>query len=162
VFGVDIYVLSLLDSNLTESQLVRLFSEVPARCIVLLEDVDAAGLKRVPEPKAQSSLNASSGQLSIMNELRPIPKPATAISLSGLLNTVDGVSSQEGRILIMSTNAPDTLDKALVRPGRVDMQVAFELPKRAEMRELFLSLYNESFVEAVGKWIWKLVMSCVG
>lgn len=47
------------------------------------------------------------------------------ISLFGLLNAIDGVASQEGRVLIMTTNTPESLDGALVRPGCVDMQVEF-------------------------------------
>ena len=43
----------------------------------------------------------------------------------------------------MTTNAPDALDKALTRPGRVDMHIHFELPSRAEIIELFLSMYSD-------------------
>ena len=43
--------------------------------------------------------------------------------LASLLNSIDGVMSTHGRILIMTTNFPDKLDKALLRPGRVDLQV---------------------------------------
>ena len=68
---------------------------------------------------------------------------ANGISLSALLNAIDGVASQEGRVLIMTTNAPETLDDALVRPGRIDMHVHFDLPSWVEIRELFLSMYSE-------------------
>lgn len=56
VFGLDIYVLSLLDPYCNEDALVRLFSSVPSRCIVLLEDVDAAGLKRADDPRLNKKL----------------------------------------------------------------------------------------------------------
>ena len=42
IFGLDIYVLSLLDSQINEEAVVRLFSSVGTKSIVLLEDVDAA------------------------------------------------------------------------------------------------------------------------
>ena len=54
-------------------------------------------------------------------------QPAGRLSLSGLLNILDGVASQEGRVLIMTTNHIEKLDKALIRPGRVDMSVRFGL-----------------------------------
>ncbi|MCJ1447491.1 MAG: hypothetical protein MMC23_008002 [Stictis urceolatum] len=153
VFGLNIYVLSLLDPLLSEGQLNKLLSEVPNRCIVLLEDVDAAGLKRAGEPekiagdtKDKNKVSDKDDQLTAVAKAvgaGPAVKPTTDISLSGLLNAIDGVSSQEGRILVMTTNNPEDLDKALVRPGRVDMHIAFQLPKREEMRELFLSMYRD-------------------
>ncbi|CRG88188.1 hypothetical protein PISL3812_05215 [Talaromyces islandicus] len=156
IFGLDIYVLSLLDPNMNESQLMRLMSEVPSRCIVLLEDVDAAGLNRPEsEPRPRQTRKNKGNQLPEADILNAIQgstggnsnnsgaSSATAVSLSGLLNAIDGVSSQEGRILIMTTNSPESLDKALVRPGRVDMHIRFELPSHEEMRELFLSMYKE-------------------
>jgi chaperone BCS1 len=153
IFGLDIYVLSLLDPNMNESQLMRLMSEVPSRCIVLLEDVDAAGLNRPEsEPRQRQNRKHKGNQLSQAEVLNAIQggnvnttttSSATSVSLSGLLNAIDGVSSQEGRILIMTTNSPESLDKALVRPGRVDMHIRFDLPSQEEMRELFLSMYKE-------------------
>ena len=55
------------------------------------------------------------------NELR------SAVTLSGLLNVLDGVLSQEGRILIMTTNHIEHLDEALIRLGRSDKKVHFKL-----------------------------------
>lgn len=70
--------------------------------------------------------------------------PRSNISLSGLLNAIDGVTSPEGRILIMTTNHPQLLDSALIRPGRVDMHITFELPSSVQVQELFLSIYRSS------------------
>lgn len=52
------------------------------------------------------------------------------MSLSALLNVLDGVASQEGRVLIMTTNHIEKLDAALVRSGRVDKKVEFRLADR--------------------------------
>lgn len=154
VFGLDIYVLSLLDPNMNESALMRLMSEVPSRCIVLLEDIDAAGLNRpASEPKPRMGGRGKRDKPADTDVLSTIQGAvdqgvqnsgsATSVSLSGLLNAIDGVSSQEGRILIMTTNSPESLDKALIRPGRVDMHIAFELPSKVDMQELFLSMYQD-------------------
>ena len=149
VFGLDIYVLSLLDTDLSETILVRLLGDVPSRCIVLIEDIDAAGLGKRPdtssnkELKNESTNKSANEETEATTEERPKSQPATSISLSGLLNAIDGVSSNEGRILIMTTNNPNALDKALIRPGRVDMHVAFELPTSVEMKELFLSMFKD-------------------
>ena len=127
---------------------------MPGRCIVLLEDVDVAGLGKRSDTSGQRP-PTSPLPLGLDNALKTPQtagfapsdkKPAGAatnsgVSLSALLNAIDGVSSSEGRVLIMTTNAPDALDRALVRPGRVDQHVAFGLPTRAEMEALFVSMY---------------------
>jgi chaperone BCS1 len=68
--------------------------------IILLEDIDGIfkGRESVQEAKENRS----------------------QVTFSGLLNALDGVRSQEGRILIMTTNHKEHLDPALMRPGRAD------------------------------------------
>ena len=48
------------------------------------------------------------------------------LNLSVLLNILDGVLETPGRIVIMTTNCPDKLDKALKRPGRIDVAIEFK------------------------------------
>ncbi|GJD04353.1 hypothetical protein ColKHC_13178 [Colletotrichum higginsianum] len=108
-FGLDIYVLSLAGIN--DVRLSGLFAELPQRCVVLLEDVDAS--------------------------------PGT-LSLSGLLNVLDGVASQEGRVLIMTTNHIEHLDDALIRPGRVDKKIEFQLADSDVTRKLFCTVFEQS------------------
>ncbi|KAE8358038.1 P-loop containing nucleoside triphosphate hydrolase protein [Aspergillus caelatus] len=138
LFGLNIYVLSLLDPHLNESKLMKLMSDIiPSRCIVLLEDVDAAGLGRRnlrgEEIKtAADSLKLGAADFSATQLYTPPPSgaqtPIRTISLSGLLNAIDGVSAQEGRILIMTTNSPESLDAAL-------------------MRELFINMYSDLSID---------------
>lgn len=134
-FGLDIFVLSLHDPQLSESAFQKLLSEVTTRCIVLLEDIDTTEMTQKPDPGTVVTTQQGSVQKS---DLR-----STSISLSCLLNAVDGVSSPEGRILIMSTNYPDNINKALTRPGRVDLHMRFDLPSREQLSELFLSIYSD-------------------
>jgi len=64
------------------------------------------------------------------------------ITLSGLLNALDGlISGTGGRITVLSSNHPGLLDTALVRPGRVDMALRFARPGRAALAALFSSFY---------------------
>ena len=64
------------------------------------------------------------------------------ISLSGLLNVIDGVASHEGRVLIMATNNLDQLDDALLRPGRIDLRVRFELVTHSQAEKLFVQMFS--------------------
>ncbi|OJD21155.1 hypothetical protein ACJ73_07507 [Blastomyces percursus] len=66
------------------------------------------------------------------------------VSLSALLNALDGVSSQEGRLLIMTTNHIERLDDALIRPGRVDRQVLFQLADHKMSSRLFCTVFKRS------------------
>lgn len=43
--------------------------------------------------------------------------------LQGVLNVLDGVVDSPGRIVIMTTNFPEALDAALIRPGRIDKKL---------------------------------------
>jgi hypothetical protein len=52
-------------------------------------------------------------------------KTKTALSFSGLLNTLDGLSAPSGVVLILTTNHIDRLDPALLRPGRIDTVYTF-------------------------------------
>ncbi|KAJ0419813.1 P-loop containing nucleoside triphosphate hydrolase protein [Aspergillus carlsbadensis] len=170
VFGLDIYVLSLKDPTMTEPHFIRLFSEVPTRCVVLLEDMDGAGLKREetanvnPKGERRDRNRGGKGERDSEKDrdrhherererdrdrdralLSTISsQTGQGISLAGLLNAIDGVASQEGRILIMTTNNPQDLDRALIRPGRVDLHIRFELPSHEELRSLFLSIYRDT------------------
>ncbi|CAK1365614.1 putative mitochondrial chaperone bcs1 [Cercospora beticola] len=191
IFGLDIYAISLQEPTLTEGDLLQLFNGLPRRCIVLLEDVDAAGLlrdaqsgkdkikdkkddkkdkkdgktgeesKEKPKKDEDYTLKDLARELKAIstpargqgrqqpgnrqnNDLGPNRQPATGISLSGLLNAIDGVASAEGRVLIMTTNHPEKLDAALVRPGRVDRRVEFQLAMKEQISELFVRMYAAS------------------
>lgn len=191
IFGLEIYAISLQEPTLTEGDLLQLFNGLPRRCIVLLEDVDAAGLlrdrasdeKNKPRTKKEGKQTGKQGEegkekaaaaekgdnytlKDLARELKAISTPAqrggphatmqqnngagpnrapgTGISLSGLLNAIDGVASAEGRVLIMTTNHAEKLDAALVRPGRVDRKVEFQLAAKDQIRELFVRMYAAS------------------
>ncbi|KAK8022437.1 hypothetical protein PG993_013204 [Apiospora rasikravindrae] len=72
----------------------------------------------------------------------------TAVTLSGLLNVLDGPDSVDGRILLMSSNHPEQLDPALVRPGRVDQKILLGHISQACAETMFLRIYTK-FREAL-------------
>ncbi|PHH82943.1 hypothetical protein CDD82_4266 [Ophiocordyceps australis] len=147
-FRVKIYIVSLSSGMANEENIMSLFNDLPTRCIVLLEDIDTAGLTHtrdgaaaVIEPPPSPAPPAASPNLT-GPDAAPSSATAGRLSLSGLLNVLDGVASQEGRILIMTTNHIDKLDKALIRPGRVDMMIPFGAADSSMVFSMFRAIYS--------------------
>lgn len=146
-FKMRIYIVSLSSITATEESLGTLFAELPRRCVVLLEDIDSAGLTHTREENKNggsgSSIEMEPGQLTPGNGNTNDNNnnPPGRLSLSGLLNILDGVASQEGRVLIMTTNHLEKLDKALIRPGRVDMIVEFGLADSDMVAAIFKAIF---------------------
>ncbi|CEJ57659.1 hypothetical protein PMG11_06345 [Penicillium brasilianum] len=154
--GLKIYLLNLSSRALDEDNLYSLFSELPRRCILLVEDVDTSEITHSrgpsmfpqsantkddnspPKPGEKSSPNDTSKRNSAEKAEQP------GITLSSLLNVLDGVAASEGRILVMTTNHPEKLDDALLRAGRVDMQIEFRLAISEDIEKLYKSIYSVS------------------
>lgn len=64
------------------------------------------------------------------------------ITLSGLLNAIDGIFNNYGRILIMTTNHPEILDKALIRPGRIDKKIIFDNCDSKQISDMYNIFFN--------------------
>jgi hypothetical protein len=64
------------------------------------------------------------------------------LDLATLLNVLDGVRETPGRIIILSTNHPERLDDALLRPGRFDLQIHFKKHSRAVLQEHVADFYE--------------------
>ncbi|KAG0644415.1 P-loop containing nucleoside triphosphate hydrolase protein [Tuber brumale] len=140
LFNLEIYALSLSAGSLTDDTLATLFTLLPSRCIVLLEDVDASNVKRAAD--APTDPSSTSPFLDHSPSIPPHSATKPKVSFSGLLNAIDGAASREGRILIMTTNHRERLDPALIRPGRVDLQISFKCASRDVIESLFLNLYD--------------------
>uniref|UniRef100_A0A7S2LJS2 AAA+ ATPase domain-containing protein n=1 Tax=Zooxanthella nutricula TaxID=1333877 RepID=A0A7S2LJS2_9DINO len=63
------------------------------------------------------------------------PNP-DALNLSGLLNVLDGVVDSPSRILVMTTNHPEKLDPALIRPGRINFPIKLDYMQDKSLQEL--------------------------
>jgi mitochondrial chaperone BCS1 len=65
------------------------------------------------------------------------------VSLSGLLNVINGVGSLEGRVLIMSINYIDHLDEVLIRLDRVDKMIVFKYADKKIAAQLFYTIFKQ-------------------
>ncbi|PKS10121.1 hypothetical protein jhhlp_001871 [Lomentospora prolificans] len=144
-FKIDLY-LCHLPSVKDDGSLEDQFINLPPKCIILLEDIDTVGVQRRGIEGDASDSDDSD------RDLRRLKKKSKfnysvhgpGCSLSGLLNVLDGVASQEGRIVLMTSNFADKLDKALVRPGRIDQMIYLGNISRASAEEMFLRMYAPS------------------
>lgn len=147
---LDIYILALSRSGLDDSSLATLLSSLPEQCIVLMEDVDAAfyhGLSREPGlPMATTSAETGARDRPPSSGESP-----GKLSLSGILNAIDGIAANEGRILFATTNKYDVLDPALCRPGRMDLRLQFHHASRYQAREVFKHFFASYPTEVTGK-----------
>jgi ATPase family associated with various cellular activities (AAA) len=76
-----------------------------------------------PDWESDSHANGKNGKSAKIGPSSFFKPDPDQLSLSGLLNVLDGVVDTPGRILIMTTNHPEMLDPALIRPGRVDKKI---------------------------------------
>eukprot|EP00928_Gymnodinium_smaydae_P080286 TRINITY_DN6400_c1_g1_i2.p1 TRINITY_DN6400_c1_g1~~TRINITY_DN6400_c1_g1_i2.p1 ORF type:complete len:612 (-),score=88.05 TRINITY_DN6400_c1_g1_i2:1675-3510(-) len=67
-----------------------------------------------------------------------------ALNLAGLLNVLDGVVDSPGRIVVMTTNHPEKLDPALIRPGRINLSIKLDYMKADPLAQLIEHLMGAS------------------
>ncbi|KAI0880568.1 P-loop containing nucleoside triphosphate hydrolase protein [Annulohypoxylon maeteangense] len=130
-FGLDLFILDL-SAVPNDEVLDQLFQELPSPCLVLLEDIDVVGLKDRNDDE---------------EEKKAKKRFYMKCTLAGLLNALDGVASSEGRILLMTTNQPERLDEALLRPGRVDRKIYFGHVNQHGAEQMFRRMYEADLLE---------------
>lgn len=103
--------LQIISNTVSDANLLELMTEVKPRSMVVIEDIDR-----------------------MFNDEK-------RLSMSGLLNAIDGILESDGRLLIITTNNKDSLDNALIRPGRCDRHFEFnDLEPGNRLRKLAESI----------------------
>lgn len=87
--------------------------------------------------------NSYSSKISNDNTMGLKQEPNEGLTLSFLLNLLDGILETPGRILIITTNRPETLDRAFIRPGRIDLNVEVGYCTLEMIREMYKFFFNE-------------------
>ncbi|KAF7348721.1 p-loop containing nucleoside triphosphate hydrolase protein [Mycena venus] len=151
--GMEIYFVSLASPGVNNFSLGELFHSTPPHSILLIEDIDCAFPTRVnPSDEVQTQTDEEGRPIEIL-------QPRSKVTLAGLLNILDSVASQEGRILIATTNHIEQLDPgtvtslrsdfapthiittALIRPGRIDMKIKYSLAMGEQLENVFNRFY---------------------
>jgi mitochondrial chaperone BCS1 len=147
-FAMSIYGINLTD--FIDRRLIRAIDDVPKASIVLFEDVDS-----MASIKARGDCENRPGAA-------PPDKPEDksladkfGVTLSGLLNVLDGFHAPDDVLFMMTTNKIEALDPALLRPGRIDYRLHLGVASEQQKLELyrrFFPLRDEfealAFVEA--------------
>lgn len=146
--GLNVYIVTLSRIGMDDSALNELISNMPRRCIALMEDIDAAfkaGITRdlpsEPQPHPGGDESKADSGRGREDPSRTGSDVGSRVTLSGLLNALDGIGAQEGRILFATTNNYKALDPALCRPGRMDLHIEFKLSSRFQAKSLYKCFY---------------------
>jgi mitochondrial chaperone BCS1 len=135
-FEMHVYAINL--SSFTDRSLTAAINDVPPNSVILFEDIDCmkGGKARVRPSERCENPNRGEDTKDTIADL--------GVTLSGLLNVLDGFSAPENVLFVMTSNVVETLDPALLRPGRIDYKLYMG---HADDRQK-IELYNRFFPEA--------------
>jgi mitochondrial chaperone BCS1 len=149
-FGMSIYAVNLIDFN--DRTLATAIREVPPESIILLEDIDCMKGGKVRDAVSERPTKdplASGGKETGADLL--------GVTLSGLLNVLDGFGAPDSVLFVMTTNRVEALDPALLRPGRIDYKLYLGAASEQQKVDLYRRFYPSAselealaFVEAHG------------
>lgn len=145
--GMSIYVVNLTDFS--DRTLKSAINDVPENSIILFEDIDCmrAGHSR-QQAKPQDSERPAPAESSERS-----PVPPHGVTLSGLLNVLDGFNSPENVVFVMTTNRMEMLDSALLRPGRIDYRLYMGEATDWQRMELYRRFFPEATEGEAGKFV---------
>lgn len=113
-FALSIYTCNLTEFN--DRTLMNAVNQVPPQSVLLFEDVDCMkGSQARVETKADANGSAAPAKENASTQ--------NTVTLSGLLNVLDGFYAPTGVLFVMTTNHVEKLDAALLRPGRIDYKL---------------------------------------
>jgi chaperone BCS1 len=136
-FGMSLYSLNLTELN--DRTLKNAINWVPEGSVILFEDVDCmrAGHRRNVPGVSDSGQSTNSGTQST-------GPTGSGVTLSGLLNVLDGFHAPENVIFVMTTNDVDALDPALLRPGRIDYKLFMGKANESQKVELYRRFFPDA------------------
>ncbi|XP_010422424.1 PREDICTED: AAA-ATPase At1g43910-like isoform X1 [Camelina sativa] len=140
-----------------DEMLRQILTMTQNRSILLVEDLDCAGADARNEDKEDNE-NIQDMNKKKKKKKKKDPQVPWSVTLSGLLNFVDGLWSScvEERIIIFTTNHKEKLDPALLRPGRMDVHILMDYCTPAVFKKLaalYLNIEEHFLVERIGNML---------
>jgi len=136
-FGMSIYAVNLTELN--DQKLKRAVSAVPENSVILFEDIDCmkVGGRKAEPDNGKKNTPSTGGEKSDSTD-------RFGVTLSGLLNVLDGFHAPENVLFLMTTNRIEALDSALLRPGRIDDKLFMGEATESQKVELYRRFFPES------------------
>ncbi|CAO3634673.1 unnamed protein product [Cunninghamella echinulata] len=104
---------------------------LPFNTILLIEDIDhCQGFKASKSGTQSGESEKDSNNSNSLGQDR--------VTMSGLLNAMDGVVAQEGSIVFMTCNDPSDIEPALLRPGRIDMKLELSYADKTQIKAMYI------------------------
>ncbi len=148
--------LSNLMSNINFKETILVIEDIDAQCSFVHKRFNTHELKETVETKVNNDIiNSDPTNLVLLSKLMIATNKQdmdkefehkTQLTLSGILNQIDGVHNNHGMILIMTTNYPELLDEALIRDGRVDERIFFDYCDYEQIHLMFKNFYNNNCI----------------
>lgn len=142
-FNLNIYYIMLSDFK-SDTELFEVINVIEDKgSIIVFEDIDAINVT------SSSNRKIEQDNKNLQTEKdKDVKLEIGGITLSGLLNSIDGILSPENCIFIFTTNYPDKIDPALLRPGRVDKKIKFDDANGDMVKRMFEKFYPENSIMA--------------
>lgn len=141
-FGLSIYCLNLGD--LSDRSLMNAVNQVPPDSLLLFEDIDcmkSGNARPSPADERQGG------------EKKENSAERNGVTLSGLLNVLDGFYAPTGVLFVMTTNHVEALDRALLRPGRIDYKLHLGKAVDRQKVDLYLRFFPEASEAEAGAFV---------
>ena len=133
----------MLQNIKDDNELMELMKRVDYKnSFVVIEDIDAT-ISAVKSRDINNNKTHETNDTNNTNDTNECNKKfKSQITLSGLLNVLDGYVNSDNRILFMTSNHPEVIDKALLRPGRCDRQYQFNNCSVNQIKEIYEMYFN--------------------
>jgi SpoVK/Ycf46/Vps4 family AAA+-type ATPase len=148
----------MLQNIKSDSELLELLQNINYKeTVLVIEDIDAMiGIVKSREIIKEKEETVNLSNLDLPYKKRDYgtdlktevnqendKKEISTITLSGLLNALDGVFNNHGRITFMTTNKPEVLDDALIRAGRTDAKFQFNNCDKDQIKNLYYMFFGK-------------------
>ena len=136
-FGMSIYAVNLNEFN--DRSLMMGINDAPPDSVILFEDIDC-----MSSGKARTMSCEETTRPPFAREAKSEVLNALGVTLSGLLNVLDGFGAPDNVLFIMTSNRIEALDPALLRPGRIDYRLYLGEASEQQKMELYSRFFPSS------------------
>ena len=146
---LNMNVCSLNLATMSDAMFEDAMNDAPQNSIIVIEDFDSAAATKVRREIKKPTTSLTDIPRSEPDDHNSLDQLITGgLTLSGILNTLDGIVSLDGKIVFMTTNIYETLDPALVRKGRIDHTYELMPLTDTEVREYIRVMFKQEAPES--------------